>query len=186
MSSPVQCQVFVSAGDPISEYNSMFLMELKPKGFVFPEQEEDGAIFEIGQGAMSVEELREYLAGGVDHFDGCQNWIYLSKEEEDRYVRVLPPPFDDPEADVDLAWSKDDVVFNAPAQLLCDLYDEAFSELELQKLDVGELRIIRAVKGGDKSGYKKPDIIDDILRVQKSMGQRAVRVKQTSIMEVFA
>jgi len=185
LSSSVVCQVVVSAGNPLSEYHSMFLMELKPKGYVFPEQEEDGAIFEIGQGAMSVEELREYLAGGVDCFVGKQNWIYLSKAEEDKYVRILPAPFNDPEAVVPLAWCKEDVSFTESAQLLCSMHDRAYCELELQKLELDDLRVIRAAKGMKHSGCKKADLIDDILREQKRKGLAAVRVKQTSLLEVI-
>jgi hypothetical protein len=181
----VLCQVFVSGGgDPADEYQSMFFMDLKPKGYVFPEQPEDGAIFEIGQSASSVEELREYLAGGVDHLDGNQNWIYLSEEEENKYVRVLPAPFNDPKAVVPLAWCKEDVVFDAAAQLLCDMFDKAYSELELLKLDLDELRIIRAAKSALHSGCKKADLIDDILLDQKRKGLAAVRVKQVSLLEV--
>jgi hypothetical protein len=177
----VSCQVFVSGGgDPTNEYESMFVMVLKPKGYVFPEHPM-GAVFEIGQVAGSVLELREYLASGCDIFDGEHNWNYFTKEEEDQFVRVLPAPFDDPEVVIDLIWSKSDVILDKATQLLCDLYDRAFSELELQKLDLGELRVIRAVKGGVKSGHKKADLIDDILGDQKSKGLSAIRVMQKTL-----
>ena len=160
----VLCEVFVSAGDDPTrnEFDNMFVLELKPKGLDFHNEkaEED---FQISQVAMSVQELREYLCGGKDVFDGEINWVYIgTDEEEERFVKPLPSPFNDIDAYVKLCWVKEDVFFDDAAQLLCNLFDKAFSELELQKLDVGELRIIRAVKGGDKSGYKKPDIIDDI------------------------
>jgi hypothetical protein len=177
----VECQVLVSGGgDPTDEYRSMFVMELKPKGYVFPESPR-GAVFEMGQVAGSVPELRAYLADGLDIFDGEHNWNYFTKEEEDQFVRVLPAPFDDPEVVIDLVWTGADVVFDAAAQLLCDLFDREFTELELQRLPVDELRIIRAVKGCEKSGSKKADLVDAVLSDQKSKGLRAVRVRQVTL-----
>ncbi|MGD6807574.1 MAG: hypothetical protein ACQCN4_11515 [Candidatus Bathyarchaeia archaeon] len=187
MSSPVACQVIVhGGGDPTDKYQSMFLIELKPKGYVFPEQAEDGAHFEMGNGASSVQELREYLKNAVDFFDARQSWCYMLDEELDKYVRVLPAPFNDPDAIVDLTWSQQDVSFDAAAQLLLDFHDKAFSELELRKLDAEELNIILAAKGGSKVGHRKADLIDAILEDQKAKGLSAVRVKQTSLQEAFA
>jgi hypothetical protein len=187
--SPVACQVFVSGGRNPADYfkrYSMFEIELKPKGYVFPKQEEDDAVFQIGNAAGSVEDLRSYLKAGVDVFDGQQNWFYLDDAELDKYVRVLPSPFDDPDAQVELSFSEEDVVFDSAAQLMLGFYDKAFSELELSKLDVDELRVILAVKGGTAvGGRKKAELVDAILQNQKAKGLNAVRVKQTSLVEVF-
>ncbi len=187
MCSPVACQAFVfGGGDPADAAVSMFIVELKPKGYVFPEQEEDGAIFQIGNGASSVEELREYLTAGVDVFDGRQNWCYMDDEQLDKYVRVLPAPFNDPDIELALVFCKEDIVFDEVARMICDMHDRAYSELELKKLDVEELRLIYVAKAGKGSSMRKADLIDLILLDQKRHGLRAVRVKQTSLAEVFA
>jgi hypothetical protein len=56
---PLECELFVSGGDPCNESASLFLIVLKPKSIVFPEVDND--IFTIGQGANNVPDLREYL-----------------------------------------------------------------------------------------------------------------------------
>jgi hypothetical protein len=162
----------------------MFLIELKPKGLVFPVQEEDGAIFQIGTGAASVEDLRAYLEAGVDVFDGSQNWFYMDEGMLDQYVRVLPSPFNDPDVVLQLTFAKEDVVFDEAAQLICSIHDRAYSELELKALGVEELRLIYAAKSAKASSVRKADLVDLILLDQKSKGLSAVRVKQTSLMEV--
>jgi len=153
------------------------------KGLVFPEVKD--TVFQMGNFAASVLELREFLKGGVDFFSGEQNWFWVgTDEEEEMFVKVLPAPFNDIDAYVELTWSSKDVVFDAGAQLLLGLHDRAFSELELQRLSVGELQVIRAVKGAGSGGSKKKDLIDAILSHQKSVRQSAVRVVQSKLLEV--
>jgi hypothetical protein len=179
---PLACDILVSGGhDPTDEYSSMFIIELKPKGFDFHNSvaEED---FQISQVAGSVAELREYLAEGKDVFDGKETWVCIGTDEEEaKFVKPLPAPFNDVDAYVNLCWVAADIVYDEAAALLCDLYDKAFTELELQRLDVGELTVIRAVKGAKSCGSRKPELVDAILAQQKSVGQKAVRVVQKSL-----
>jgi len=157
----------------------MFLIELKPKGYVFPEM--DDGCFQMGNAASSVADLREYLAAAVDQFDGQQQWCYMDDAGLDKYVRVLPVPFNDPDAMVELTWSKEDIVFYADAQMLLDFFGRAFSELELAKLSVDELRLIAAVKAAGYGGSRKADLVESILLNQRRAGLAAVRVVQTSL-----
>ena len=190
MSAPkVCCRVFVAGGhDPTDEYNNLFVLELKPKDWASPPKNKAEEEFQLSQVAGSVADLREYLKGGVDFFDGKQNWIYISTdEEEERFVKPLPPPFNKIDAYVELSWGKEDVVFDEVAQLILDLHDKAFTELELQKVTVDELRVIRVVKGAKNVGSRKGELIDSILTDQKSKGLSAVRVLQkTLVTEVIA
>ncbi len=181
----VVCQVVVSGGsDPTDQHRSMFIIALKPKFLVFPKNE-FGQVFNMGNVADSVKDLREYLAGGFDRFLGEQAWMYFDEEELDKFVRVLPEPFNDPDVQAELTWTEEDIVFDKAAALLLDFYDSVFSELELQRLKVGVLRIILAVKDHSLLCSKKADLIEAILQDQKSKGLSAVRVKQQGL-EVFA
>lgn len=164
----LSCNLLVAgSNDPVKDENAnLFVIELKPKGLNFHNviTEED---FQLSQVAETVDALREYLGKGKDFFSGKKNWHYVSsKEEADQLIKPLPSPFNDINAKVELCWIKADVVLDVAAQSICSIYDKAFTELELQKLHLEQLRVIRAVKGADR-GLLKPDLVDSILRNQK-------------------
>jgi len=173
----VSCKVFVSAGpDPTKEYESMFIINLKPRDLVIPEESEEA--FNMGNVAVSVAELREYLAGGVDYFDGRQAWFWCDEKEEAQYVKPLPSPFNNPEAYVELSWSNGDVFFDDAAQLLLNFHDKGFTERELEQFTVDQLNVIRAVKGMEQCTLRKRELIDAILNDEKSKGFKGIRVVQ--------
>ena len=181
MGNAVCCNVFVAGGvDPTNENDNLFVLELKPKGLNF-HNEKTEEVFQISQVAGSVDALREYLDGGKDVFDGRQNWFYVTKDMEEHLVKPLPPPFNDIDAYVELCWTKADVIFDDAAQLICNLHDKAFTELELQKANVGELTVIRAIKGAEDTGSRKGELIDSILANQKSKGLTVIRVRQKTL-----
>jgi hypothetical protein len=177
----VDCTVFVHGSlDSAQRFDSLFVIDLQPKGLEFPEI--DDVVFKIGQCASSVEELRQYLSDGFDYFVTGQNWLWLTEEQ---VIQQLPAPFNAIDATIELRWSSGDVQYDGAAKLICSLHDKAFTEAELQRLPVGQLQVIAAVKGAKESGSRKQELIDGILSNQKSKGLRAVRVKQQR-MEVFS
>ncbi len=187
----VRCEVLVSGGhDPTDEYSSLFILEFNPKAIVFPPNTY-GDVFQMGEVANSVPELREFLVGGQSWFFGEQAWIHFDDEDIERFVKPLPAPFNDPDVQAKLFWSEEDIIFDKLAQILLDVFDGCFSEEHLQRLEVPVLQIILAAKTRSENSRsvtasRKAELVEAILADQKSKGLRAVRVKQTSLSEVFA
>jgi hypothetical protein len=182
--------VRVSGGsDPADEYQSLFIIEFRPKGIVFPENFY-GQVFQMGEVADSVPELRKFLAGGFDWFLGEQAWVHFDEEEIEKFVMPLPPPFNDPDVQAHLVWGNEDVVFDRAAQILLGFYDTAYAESVLQGLKVGELQIVLAAKARGENFRsvncsRKADLIEAILEDQRRKGLSAVRVIQKTL-EVLA
>lgn len=156
----VACDIIVNTShDPTMKYETLFFVEIKPKGFTFPED------FFIARGIELAKELEEYLGTGEDYFSGEENYYYWDEDECEEYLQQLPAPFNKYEAYVKLTWTKDDVHFTKEGEALWNVHKTTYTRAELEAKTVDVLKIIARVKEAE-SGGNKPDIIASILQAQ--------------------
>lgn len=145
--------------DLTNRYETLFFVQLKPKGMVFPSD------FFIARGISTAKEVEEYIQQGADLFIGEENWFWIGKDEEEEFIKPLPPPFNDKNLEAQLTWTQQDVTFEDEAKILWNIYEHTYtnSELNAEKLD--RLRLIARIKEA-KSAPDKPTLMANILSKQ--------------------